>query len=235
METNFGKMGLRELQMASDLLQAYINQIESPMVSEAISRDIFGERYDEKKIKQLDDVVGGAMGILGAEGWSNQERHLRDNNEQILKDGWYGDDFSIQFNPNSGLVWIQGEDGEMLILDESEQLTLKDGTKQGTLKFWHESWEDGTEGTYEQIKEELYGQELSDNQVEWIKNLPEYKYDINKPVFIDDEENNIYNKMGYQFDYLDQQNFSEEKDDDIDTDFLEGLNKNGPKGPKSFK
>lgn len=221
--------------MASDLLQAYINQIESPMVSEAISRDIFGERYDEKKIKQLDDVVGGAMGILGAEGWSNQERHLRDNNEQILKDGWYGDDFSIQFNPNSGLVWIQGEDGEMLILDESEQLTLKDGTKQGTLKFWHESWEDGTEGTYEQIKEELYGQELSDNQVEWIKNLPEYKYDINKPVFIDDEENNIYNKMGYQFDYLDQQNFSEEKDDDIDTDFLEGLNKNGPKGPKSFK
>lgn len=228
-------MGLRELQMASDLLQAYINQIESPMVSEAISRDIFGERYDEKKIKQLDDVVGGAMGILGAEGWSNQERHLRDNNEQILKDGWYGDDFSIQFNPNSGLVWIQGEDGEMLILDESEQLTLKDGTKQGTLKFWHESWEDGTEGTYEQIKEELYGQELSDNQVEWIKNLPEYKYDINKPVFIDDEENNIYNKMGYQFDYLDQQNFSEEKDDDIDTDFLEGLNKNGPKGPKSFK
>ena len=41
--------------------------------------------------------------------------------------------------------------------------------------------------------------------------------------------------MGYQFDYLDQENFSEEKDEDIDTDFLEGLNKNGPKGPKSFK
>ena len=235
METNFGKMGLRELQMASDLLQAYINQIESPMVSEAISRDIFGERYDEKKIKQLDDVVGGAMGILGAEGWSNQERHLRDSNEQILKDGWYGDDFSIQFNPNSGSVFIVGENDEILMLDESEQLTLKDGTKQGTLKFWHQSWEDGTEGFYEDIKEQLHGEELSDNQVEWIKGLPEYKYDINKPVFIDDDEEGIYNKMEFELDYLDRQNFSEEKDDDIDTDFLEGLNKNGPKGPKSFK
>ena len=172
---------------------------------------------------------------MGAEGWSNQQRHLRDSNEQILKDGWYGDDFSIQFNPNSGFVWLENEDYQMLILDESEQLTLKDGTKQGTLKFFHVDPDDGIEGTYEEIKEEWYGKELSDNQVEWIKNLPEYKYDINKPVFIEDEENNIYNKMGYQFDYLDQENFSEEKDEDIDTDFLEGLNKNGPKGPKSFK
>ena len=235
METNFGKMGLRELQMASDLLQAYINQIQSPMVSEAISRDIFGDRYDEKKVKKLDDVLGGAMGILGAEGWSNQERHLRDSNEQILKDGWYSENFSIQFNPNSGLVWLEGEDSEMLILDESEQLTLKDGTKQGTLKFYHYDYDGGTEGTYEEIKEEWYGKELSDDQVEWIQNLPEYSYDINKPIFIEDEENNIYNKMAYQFDYLDQENFSEEKDEDIDTDFLEGLNKNGPKGPKSFK
>ena len=235
METNFGKMGVRELQMATNLLQAYINQIGNPMISEAFIRDRLGDRYDENKVKRLGNVFGGAMGILGAEGWSNQERHLRDSNEQILKDGWYGDDFSIQFNPNSGLVWIEDEDGQMLILDENEQLTLKDGTQQGTLKFYYYDFDDGTEGTYEEIKEEWYGKELSDNQVEWIKNLPEYKYDINKPVFIEDEENNIYNKMGYQFDYLDQLNFSDEKDDDIDTDFLEGLNKNGPKGPKSFK
>ena len=137
METNFGDMGVRELQMATNLLQAYVNQIGNPMVGDAIMRDRLGDRYDENKAKRLDNIVGGAMGILGAEGWSNQERHLRDSNEQILKDGWYSENFSIQFNPNSGLVWLQGEDSEMLILDESEQLTLKDGTKQGTLKFYH--------------------------------------------------------------------------------------------------